>query len=45
MRDQLYLSFDLLARMHPSIATSAGIGEQIVSGVILIIRDHKDIIK
>ncbi|KAF5324513.1 hypothetical protein D9611_004486 [Ephemerocybe angulata] len=45
LRDQLYVSFDLLARMDPSVASSIGIGEQIISGLILIMKEHKDIIK
>ncbi|KAF5386877.1 hypothetical protein D9615_001681 [Tricholomella constricta] len=41
LRDQIYVSFDLLSGLPPNIASS--VGEQVVSGVILIIQD-RDII-
>ncbi|TFK25038.1 Sec7 domain-containing protein [Coprinopsis marcescibilis] len=43
LRDQIYVSFDLLAGMHPSITNS--IGEQTISGVILIMQKHPNIIR
>ncbi|TFK42763.1 Sec7-like domain is implicated in guanine nucleotide exchange function [Crucibulum laeve] len=42
LRDQIYLSFDLLAGLPSSIANS--VGEQVAAGVILIIQQHRDII-
>ncbi|KAG5645886.1 hypothetical protein DXG03_005033 [Asterophora parasitica] len=43
LRDQLYVSFDLLSGLPP--ATASSVGEQVVSGVILIIQKHRDIIR
>ncbi|KAF8184945.1 Sec7-domain-containing protein [Mycena galopus ATCC 62051] len=42
LRDQIYISFDLLSCLPPSVATS--VGEQIVSGVILLVQNHREII-
>lgn len=42
LRDQVYVSFDLLANLPPTIANS--VGEQVVAGVILIVRNNRDII-
>ncbi|KAF8350870.1 Sec7-like domain is implicated in guanine nucleotide exchange function [Amanita rubescens] len=42
LRDQVYVSFDLLSGLPSSVASS--VGEQVVSGVILIIEKHKEII-
>ncbi|KII88730.1 hypothetical protein PLICRDRAFT_41948 [Plicaturopsis crispa FD-325 SS-3] len=42
LRDQIYVSFDLLSGLPPSVANSAA--EQIVSGVILLVQKHQDII-
>ncbi|KAJ6500445.1 hypothetical protein C8R45DRAFT_896478 [Mycena sanguinolenta] len=43
LRDQIYISFDLLSCLPPSVATS--VGEQIVSGVLLLVQNHKEIIR
>jgi brefeldin A-resistance guanine nucleotide exchange factor 1 len=43
LRDQLYVSFDLLSCLPPEIANA--VGEQIVRGVSLIVREHQDIIQ
>ncbi|RDB21501.1 hypothetical protein Hypma_011417 [Hypsizygus marmoreus] len=42
LRDQIYVSFDLLSGLPPSIASS--VGEQVIAGVILIIQKHRDIV-
>ncbi|KAJ7261394.1 hypothetical protein B0H12DRAFT_1106609, partial [Mycena haematopus] len=42
LRDQIYISFDLLSCLPPSVATS--VGEQIISGVLLLVQNHKEII-
>ncbi|KAF8078137.1 hypothetical protein FPV67DRAFT_1464319 [Lyophyllum atratum] len=42
LRDQIYVSFDLLSGLPPPIASS--VGEQVIAGVILIIQKHRDII-
>ncbi|KAF8630385.1 hypothetical protein AX15_002943 [Amanita polypyramis BW_CC] len=42
LRDQVYVSFDLLSSLPSSVAGS--VGEQVVSGVILIIEKNKEII-
>ncbi|KAJ7168148.1 hypothetical protein C8R43DRAFT_983232 [Mycena crocata] len=42
LRDQIYISFDLLSCLPPSVATS--VAEQVVSGVLLLVKNHKDII-
>ncbi|KAK2467063.1 hypothetical protein APHAL10511_001321 [Amanita phalloides] len=41
-RDQVYVSFDLLSGLPSSVASS--VGEQVVSGVILILEKHKEIV-
>jgi hypothetical protein len=43
LRDQIYVSFDLLAGLPPTVAGS--VTDQVVSGVILIVQKHKDIIR
>jgi brefeldin A-resistance guanine nucleotide exchange factor 1 len=43
LRDQVYVSFDLLSGLPPPIASS--VGEQVVAGLILIIQKHRDIIR
>ncbi|KAF9001938.1 Sec7-like domain is implicated in guanine nucleotide exchange function [Cyathus striatus] len=42
LRDQIYVSFDLLAGLPPPIASS--VSEQIVAGVKLIAEQHREII-
>ncbi|KAJ6547119.1 Sec7-domain-containing protein [Mycena capillaripes] len=42
LRDQIYISFDLLSCLPPSVATS--VAEQVVAGVLLLVQNHKDII-
>ncbi|KAJ7771775.1 hypothetical protein B0H16DRAFT_195217 [Mycena metata] len=42
LRDQIYISFDLLSCLPLSVATS--VAEQIVAGVLLLVQNHKDII-
>ncbi|TCD65421.1 GDP/GTP exchange factor for ARF, partial [Steccherinum ochraceum] len=42
LRDQIYISFDLLARLPPTVATS--VAEQLVAGLVLIMTNHRDII-
>ncbi|KAI0781091.1 Sec7-domain-containing protein [Trametes elegans] len=43
LRDQIYLSFDLLARLPPTIASS--VAEQVVAGLTLIFQQHQDILR
>ena len=43
LRDQIYLSFDLLARLPPSVAGS--VAEQVVAGLTLIVQQHPDIVR
>ncbi|ESK85960.1 golgi-specific brefeldin a-resistance guanine nucleotide exchange factor 1 (bfa-resistant gef 1) [Moniliophthora roreri MCA 2997] len=43
LRDQLYLSFDLLSGLPPVIASS--VAEQVISGVAVLVQKHLDIIK
>ncbi|KAG5650374.1 hypothetical protein H0H81_012461 [Sphagnurus paluster] len=43
LRDQIYVSFDLLSGLPPAIASS--VGEQVIAGVVLIIQKHRDIIR
>ncbi|KAJ3572817.1 hypothetical protein NP233_g2836 [Leucocoprinus birnbaumii] len=43
LRDQIYISFDLLAGL-PAVVSNA-VGEQVVSGVSLIVQQHRDIIR
>ncbi|KAI0811245.1 Sec7-domain-containing protein [Irpex lacteus] len=42
LRDQVYVSFDLLGRQPPSI--SSAVAEQVAAGLILIAKKHQDII-
>ncbi|KAJ6525107.1 hypothetical protein DFH09DRAFT_1264292 [Mycena vulgaris] len=42
LRDQIYVSFDLLSRLPPSVGTA--VTEQIVAGVLLLVQNHKGII-
>jgi golgi-specific brefeldin A-resistance guanine nucleotide exchange factor 1 len=43
LRDQIYISFDLLVRLPPVITNS--VAEPIVAGIILILQKNKDIIR
>ncbi|KAL1746973.1 hypothetical protein HDZ31DRAFT_32906 [Schizophyllum fasciatum] len=43
LRDQIYVSFDLLAGLPQNVTNS--VAEQIVAGVVLIVRKHGDIIQ
>lgn len=43
LRDQVYVAFDLLTGLPPTISNL--VGEQVVSGLILVIQKHKDIIR
>ncbi|KAG7086681.1 hypothetical protein E1B28_002619 [Marasmius oreades] len=43
LRDQLYLSFDLLSGLPPATANS--VAEQVISGVMLLIQKHRDVIR
>lgn len=42
-RDQVYVAFDLLADLSPTVANS--VGEQVMAGLILVFQKHKDIIR
>ncbi|GBE82378.1 Uncharacterized protein SCP_0407620 [Sparassis crispa] len=42
LRDQVYVSFDLLASLPPSIATA--VAEQVVAGLVRIAKHHGDIV-
>lgn len=42
LRDQIYISFDLLARLPPTVATS--VAEQLAAGLVLIVTKHRGII-
>lgn len=42
LRDQIFVSFDLLAGLPPPVATS--VAEQVAAGLILIATKHKEII-
>ncbi|KAH9998139.1 Sec7-like domain protein [Russula compacta] len=42
LRDQIYLSFDLLGGLPPAVANS--VAEQIISGLILILQNHREVI-
>ncbi|KAH9997514.1 Sec7-like domain protein [Russula vinacea] len=42
LRDQIYLSFDLLGGLPPVVANS--VAEQIISGLILIVKNHREVI-
>ena len=41
--DQVYVAFDLLAGLSPTVANS--VGEQVMAGLILVFQKHKDIIR
>jgi len=43
LRDQIYVSFDLLAGLPPSVANS--VGEQVIAGLILVIRKNRSIVR
>ncbi|KAH9484177.1 hypothetical protein JR316_0003657 [Psilocybe cubensis] len=43
LRDQVYVAFDLLGGLPPSISNL--VGEQVIAGLILVIQKHKDIIR
>jgi golgi-specific brefeldin A-resistance guanine nucleotide exchange factor 1 len=42
LRDQIFLSFDLLGGLPPVVANS--VAEQIISGLILIVQNHREVI-
>ena len=42
LRDQIYLSFDLLGGLPPAVANS--VAEPIISGLILILQNHREVI-
>ncbi|KAG6833469.1 hypothetical protein H0H87_006041 [Tephrocybe sp. NHM501043] len=42
LRDQIYVSFDLLSGLPSAIASS--VGEQVVSGLTFLLHKHKDIV-
>jgi len=42
LRDQIYLSFDLLGGLPPVVANS--VAEQVISGLILIVQNHREVI-
>jgi len=42
LRDQIYLSFDLLGGLPPGVANS--VAESIISGLILIVQNHREVI-
>ncbi|KAH9946245.1 Sec7-domain-containing protein [Epithele typhae] len=43
LRDQIYLSFDLLARLPPNVTNA--VAEQIVAGLTLILEQNRDIVR
>lgn len=43
LRDQIYVSFDLISGLPRSVVSS--VGEQVVAGVILIVQKHRDIVR
>lgn len=43
LRDQVFVSFDLLAGLPSQIATS--VAEQVIAGLIRIVRAHQDIVR
>jgi hypothetical protein len=43
LRDQIYVSFDLLSGLPVTVANS--VAEQIVAGVSLIVQKHQDVIR
>jgi hypothetical protein len=42
LRDQIYLSFDLLGGLPPAVASS--VAEKIILGLILILKNHREVI-
>jgi brefeldin A-resistance guanine nucleotide exchange factor 1 len=42
MRDQLYVSLDLLGSLPQPVVVS--VGEQIISGVVTLVKSHRDVI-
>ncbi|KAI0064698.1 Sec7-domain-containing protein [Artomyces pyxidatus] len=42
LRDQIYLSFDLLGGLPPSVANS--VSEQTILGLVLIVQKHREVI-
>lgn len=42
LRDQIYLSFDLLGGLPPVVANS--VAEQTISGLIIIVQNHREVI-
>ncbi|KIY43680.1 Sec7-domain-containing protein [Fistulina hepatica ATCC 64428] len=43
LRDQIYLSLDLLAGLSRSVATA--VAEQVIAGVTLLVHEHREIIQ
>ncbi|PPQ64019.1 hypothetical protein CVT24_009393 [Panaeolus cyanescens] len=43
LRDQVYVAFDLLAGLPPSVSNL--IGEQVMAGLILVLQKHEDILR
>lgn len=43
LRDQIYLSFDLLARLPPTVESA--VAEQVVAGLTVILQQHRDIVR
>ncbi|KAL0947345.1 hypothetical protein HGRIS_013462 [Hohenbuehelia grisea] len=43
LRDQIYVSFDLLAGLPPQVSNA--VAEQVIAGVVLIVQKHREIIK
>ncbi|KAI0646905.1 Sec7-domain-containing protein [Trametes meyenii] len=43
LHDQIYLSFDILARLPPSVANS--VAEQVVAGLTRILQRHRNIVR
>jgi brefeldin A-resistance guanine nucleotide exchange factor 1 len=42
LRDQIYLSFDLLGGLPPAVANS--VAEKIVSGLVIVVKNHHEVI-
>ena len=42
LRDEIYLSLDLLGGLPPAVANS--VAEQIISGLVLIVENHREVI-
>jgi golgi-specific brefeldin A-resistance guanine nucleotide exchange factor 1 len=43
LRDQIYVSFDILSGLPPAVAAS--VAEQVISGVNLVVQKHREIIR